>query len=116
MKVQSEHMEQCLFVQWFRQTYPKIRIFAIPNGGGRSKAAGASLKAEGVSAGVPDLCIPEWNTWIEMKRSAGSHLSPEQRDWMAYLESIGQTCVVGFGWEDARNKILDKRRCLSDER
>ena len=55
----SEHLEQVCLVSWFRKTYPSVRIFAIPNGGGRSMAQGASLKAEGVTAGLPDLQIPE---------------------------------------------------------
>lgn len=33
-------------------------IFAIPNGGQRSKAQGGKLKAEGVRAGIPDLFLP----------------------------------------------------------
>ena len=45
----TEHEVQREFVKWFRQTLPTIRIFAIPNGGGRSKAQGARLKVEGVS-------------------------------------------------------------------
>ena len=45
----TEHEVQREFVKWFRQTLPTIRIFAIPNGGSRSKAQGARLKVEGVS-------------------------------------------------------------------
>lgn len=33
-------------------------LFAIPNGGLRTKATGAKLKAEGVKAGIPDLFLP----------------------------------------------------------
>ena len=36
--VLTEHAEQALFVQWFRRTFPAVRIFAIPNGGGRSRS------------------------------------------------------------------------------
>lgn len=37
---------------------PRWRLlFAIPNGGQRSKATAGKLKAEGVKAGVPDLCL-----------------------------------------------------------
>lgn len=33
-------------------------IYAIPNGGPRNKASAGKLKAEGVRAGMPDLCLP----------------------------------------------------------
>jgi hypothetical protein len=102
--MKTEHEEQREFVQWMRQTHPDARIFAIPNGGPRSRTTGAKLKAEGVSAGVPDLYIPAWRCWVEMKRETGK-ISPAQKDWMAYLESIDDTVIVGHGCEDAKEKI-----------
>ena len=101
----SEHLEQVRLVSWFRKTWPGVRIFAIPNGGGRSMAQGASLKAEGVTAGVPDLFIPAWGVWIEMKRATGGVVSPVQRDWVAYLEGIGHLVIIGRGFEDAKRQI-----------
>ena len=101
----SEHLEQVRLVSWFRKTYPQYRIFAIPNGGGRSMAQGASLKAEGVTPGVPDLFIPAWSLWVEMKRSTGGVVSPVQRDWIAYLEGIGHRVIIGRGFEDAKSQI-----------
>jgi hypothetical protein len=68
-------------------------------------AQGASLKAEGVTAGVPDIFIPAWLLWIEMKRSTGGVMSPAQKDWIAYLEGIGHTVIIGHGFEDAKAKI-----------
>lgn len=105
--VLSEHQEQVLFIQWFRRTYKDVRIFAIPNGEARSKSAGARLKAEGVSAGVPDLFIPAWNTWIEMKRSKGGRTSDKQKYWLAYLESVGHKTFVCAGFDNA--KIITKK-------
>ena len=55
MVVPTEHEEQREMVRWFRQTYPNVRIFAIPNGEKRSISVAARLKVEGVNAGVPDL-------------------------------------------------------------
>ena len=95
-------------MSWFRKTYPDTRILAIPNGGIRSASAGASLKAEGVSAGVPDLVVPEWLLWIEMKREAGGTVSPAQKDWIVYLESIGHQVIIGRGFEDAREQVIKK--------
>jgi len=63
------------------------------------------LKAEGVQAGVPDLFVPAWGMWIEMKREAGGVVSPVQKDWIAYLEGIGHRVIVGRGFEDAKRQI-----------
>jgi hypothetical protein len=101
----SEDQEQMLFVQWFRRQYPTIRIFSIPNGGARHPVVAAKLKATGTSAGVPDLFIPAWSTWVEMKRAKGGRLSELQKDWIAYLESIGHKVLVGHGFEDAMAKV-----------
>jgi len=104
-RIPTEHEEQRLLVQWFRRKWPDVRIFAIPNGGYRSRATAGRLKAEGVSPGVPDLFIPAWGLWVEMKRSKGGSLSAEQKDWIAYLESVRFWCIVGKGADDAKGKI-----------
>lgn len=104
-RIPTEHEEQRELVRWFRQTWPGVRIFAIPNGGARSPATAGRLKVEGVSSGVPDLFIPAWGLWVEMKRSKGGSLSAEQKDWIAYLESVRFWCIVGKGAEDAKAKI-----------
>jgi len=99
--IPTEHEEQRTFVQWFRRKFPDVRIFSIPNGGWRSPATAAKLKVEGLSKGVPDLFIPAWRTFIEMKRVKGGRLSPEQEDWKEYLESIGYVVFVCHGCEAA---------------
>lgn len=108
----SEHLEQVRLVSWFRRQYPSVRIFAIPNGGGRSMAQGASLKAEGVVPGIPDLFVPAWLLWVEMKRETGGVVSPIQRDWIAYLEGIGHQVIIGKGFDDAKRQILDVKKPL----
>ena len=108
-RIPTEHEEQRELVRWFRQTYADVRIFAIPNGGGRSKSAGARLKAEGVSAGVPDLFIPAWRLWIEMKRIKGGTVSPQQKDWHTYLRGIGDTVLVCKGAAEAKEQIIKFR-------
>ena len=105
MAVPTEHAEQVTFVAEFRRQYPDVRIFAIPNGGFRHKVTADRLKAEGVTSGVPDTFVPAWNLWVEMKRQKGGRLSPEQKDWKAYLESVGHTVIVAKGWEDAMKQI-----------
>ena len=104
-KIPSEDREQMLLVQWFRRTYPDVRIFAIPNGGHRHPAVAAKLKATGASAGVPDLFIPAWHLWIEMKRVKGGTVSAEQKDWLKYLEEVGYCVKVCKGAEAAKEQI-----------
>lgn len=110
----TEHVEQREFVSWFRKTFPAIRILAIPNGSQRSRTTGARLKAEGVVAGVPDLLVPAWNLWIEMKRADGGSVSTQQKDWHRYLESIDHAVFVCAGFLQAKEKVeeLVKRGCL----
>lgn len=104
-RIPTEHEEQRELVRWFRQTYKGVRIFAIPNGGARSPATAGRLKAEGVSSGVPDLCIPAWKLWAEMKRTKGGSVSAEQKDWIKYLEEVGYCVKVCRGAEDAKKQI-----------
>lgn len=105
--MKSEHVDQREFVSWFRQTWPDVRIYAIPNGGARNIIVAAKLKAEGVSAGVPDLHVPAWNLWIEMKRGKGGRASTKQNDWIQYLEGIGHTVFVCHGVDEAKSKVED---------
>lgn len=104
-RIPTEHEEQREFVKHFRQTYKDVRIFAIPNGGARNITTAARLKVEGVSAGVPDLYIPAWKLWIEMKRTKGGTLDKAQKDWHQYLESIGDRVIVCYGAEQAKEKV-----------
>lgn len=107
---QEEHDIQCACVKWFAYAHPELRglLFAIPNGGARSKATAGRLKAEGVVAGVSDLIllVPQWfTTWrgqegcldaglcIEMKKKGG-YQSPEQKAWQAKVEKFGYKYVV----------------------
>ncbi len=57
--------------------------------------------------GVPDLYVPAWMLWIEMKKANGGRISPEQKDWHNYLQSINQNVIVTAGFEDAKLQIED---------
>lgn len=103
--IPTEHEEQRAFVQWFRGAWGGTRILAIPNGGARSRSVGRLLKAEGVVAGVPDLFVPEWRVWVEMKRTKGGSLSESQKDWIRYLRSVGHDVLICRGAVDAVNQI-----------
>lgn len=102
----TEHEEQRDLIRWFRQSFPGVLIFAIPNGGKRGKREAAKLKAEGVTAGVPDLFVPAWDCWIEMKRQRSGRVSPEQRDMHNKLRALGHRVVVAKGSHDAQGMLL----------
>jgi hypothetical protein len=103
----SEHSEQVGFINWFRVQYPNVLIFAIPNGEKRAITVAKRLKAEGVVRGIPDLFIPQWNLWVEMKRKTGGRLSTEQKSMINYLQNIGYTIIVGIGAGDASRQVLE---------
>ena len=102
----SEHSEQVGFINWFRAKYPDVLIFAIPNGEKRAISVAKRLKMEGVVRGIPDLFVPAWTLWIEMKRVSGGRLSTEQRQMIKYLEGVKHTVIVGKGATDASQQVL----------
>jgi hypothetical protein len=102
----SEHDEQAGVCRWMDAKFPSVRYFAIPNGGHRAIKTAKMLKREGVKAGVPDMYIPAWRLWIEMKRVKGGRIEKDQADWHRHLESIGDTVIIGYGARDASEKIL----------
>ena len=87
---------------------------AVPNGGKRHRGEAIKLKASGTVAGVPDILIFDAppnggavGTALEMKRAdrkMGS-VSKAQKYWLAQLEERGWLCLVGFGADDAFDKL-----------
>lgn len=68
---------------------PKAMYFAVPNGEHRSKATGARLKAQGVRAGVADLCFilkGGYAAFMELKRPGGKQ-SPKQIQFASWCEA-----------------------------
>ena len=113
----SEEKEQVRFVAWFRKTFPHHLIFAIPNGGKRDAVTANHLKAQGAVAGIPDLFIPAWETWIEMKKKPGPDgrrptTNVKQKRIMKYLSANGYRCFVCYGCEEAQAVVL----ALSEDR
>lgn len=69
----------------------KLRFFAVPNGGLRSKTEASIMKGLGVMAGVPDLLILGKNGRVgftELKAPKG-RASDAQLDWEAWLKKHG---------------------------
>lgn len=111
----SEHQEQVTLMQWAKLhegRWPELRLLhAIPNGGWRHPAVARGLKAEGVRAGVPDLDLPVprgpyHGLRIELKAKGGT-ATPEQRWWLHELAMFGHRAELCFGWESARDVIIE---------
>ena len=91
--------------------WPELALMHhIPNGGGRSPGEAKRLKAQGVRAGVPDICLPVsrrgyHGLYIELKRREGGRVSPEQNMMIDALREQGYRVEVCRGWEAARDVI-----------
>lgn len=114
-----ESLEQQALVRWADMTAHPERpqhkigrlLFAIQNGGKRSKIEASIMKGEGLRAGVPDLMLA-WPTdrypglFIEMKTADG-RVSPEQKDWRGRLLDAGYRHEICRGWLEAKAVIED---------
>ena len=95
----QEHLLQVQCVNWFRYQYPEELIYAIPNGGQRNIITAKKLKAEGVTAGIPDLFIAAacggYNgIYIELKNGSKGCLSENQRSIIAHLQQKNYKVAV----------------------
>lgn len=98
----AEHFIQCQCVQWFRTQHPRKMILSIPNGGSRFNILHAMrLQREGLTAGVPDLFIPEGSNnnfllrglFVEMKSATG-RMSKDQMEMGKKLKARGYAVEV----------------------
>ena len=109
----SEHDEQVKLFQWARMSegrWPELALmFAIPNGGKRHVAVARKLKAEGVRAGVPDICLAvargKWHgLYIELKHGKNKE-SDSQAWWLLRLCEQGYYAVTAWEFEGAKAVI-----------
>ncbi|MDR2513757.1 MAG: VRR-NUC domain-containing protein [Christensenellaceae bacterium] len=116
LPVPTESEEQQTLFQWAviqSGRFPELALmYHVPNGGSRSKAEAGRFKAEGVKAGIPDICLPVarggfHGLYIELKRQRGGKVSETQTEWMERLKAQGYCVALCFGWEPAAQVILD---------
>lgn len=115
-----EDQEQAKLIRWAElqeNVIPELEmLYAIPNGGGRTKATAGILKATGTKKGVPDLCLAApmdgyHGLYIELKtpatlNSAAGRTSPDQRKWLQRLNARGYQATVCYGFEEAKTAML----------
>lgn len=116
LPVPSESEEQqCLFrwAAYQNGRFPELALlYHVPNGGSRRKAEAGRFRAEGVKAGVPDLCLPVarggyHGLYIELKRQKGSKTSEDQKRWLSELAGQGYFAALCKGWEAAAKVITE---------
>jgi hypothetical protein len=114
-KNQYEAKEQKNLFDWCKlqeKVYPDLQLLlAIPNGGSRNLIEASNLKKQGVKAGVPDMLLPVprrgYNgLFIELKADKGK-LSENQKWWLEKLNERGYKAIVCYGFENARQTILE---------
>lgn len=111
----SEHAEQAALIEWAANVCPRVPelalLYAIPNGGHRTKGTAGRMKAEGTKAGVPDLCLPvarggHHGLYVEMKVKGGA-VSDKQKHWIARLRDQGYRVEVCWSTEAAARALED---------
>lgn len=105
-----EHAHQVTVVNKFRQDYTEEQgiIFSIPNGDYRHQSIAVRLKAEGLLAGIPDLCILKKGgaiLFVEMKKLKGGSVSTEQKKIHPIMKNLGFQVIVCRGYEEAIKAI-----------
>lgn len=112
--IPTESEEQQALFRWAAYeacVMPELKLlYHVPNEGQRTRANGGRMKAEGLKAGVPDICLPVarggfHGLYIELKRIKGGKLSEAQADWLERLAGEGHYCTVCKGWDAAKQTI-----------
>src|SRR5215813_5285451 len=105
-----ERPHQVALIKWVRSikgTYPELKLlYAVPNGGDRNLRVARKLKAEGVLAGVADLCLPaarrEYHgLYLEMKSEEGV-ATEEQKEFLCGVSAEGYCAVIAQGVDEAK--------------
>lgn len=118
----SESGEQKALFEWWQYYSRSLGLaqellYAIPNGAKRDAVTASRLRAEGVRAGIPDICLAVarggfHGLYIEMKRqntsgSSKGRVSASQKAVQELLQEQGYQCVVCFGAREAVSTICD---------
>jgi hypothetical protein len=107
-ELEREH--QVALIKWVRtvkDTHPVLKLlYAVPNGGDRNLRVARKLKAEGVLAGVADLCLPAarrgyHGLYLELKSEEGI-ATEEQKEFLRGVSVEGYCAVIAAGADEAK--------------
>lgn len=112
MEQKTEDQIQAEIYKWFHNKYctklnnPRFCIFAVPNGGLRTKHEAMKLKATGTLSGVSDLIIllPNKTYFIEVKTEVGRQ-SEEQKKFQEIVKNLGFDYVLVRSLENFINFV-----------
>jgi len=105
-----ERPHQVALIKWVRtvrDAHPVLKLlYAVPNGGDRNLRVARKLKAEGVLAGVADLCLPAARRgynglYLEMKSEEGV-ATEEQKEFLRGVSGEGYCAVIAQGVDEAK--------------
>lgn len=94
-----------------------LPVFHVANGGRRDSEEARALYFDGVTRGVPDICIPVAfthplsgvaysQTWVEVKSCAlDARLTADQEGWCDWLRSQGHYVIAG---ERGAGPVIDE--------
>ena len=104
----TEAEEGRAFVAYLRLKGYRFHHSANETGSGRgAKFQGIRNKQQGVSKGFPDYLV--WKDGkmlaVELKRLRGSSTSSEQKEWLAFLNSVGVPAKICKGWVAAKDFV-----------
>ena len=96
MENKTEDQIQAEIYKWFHNKYctklnnPRYCIFAVPNGGLRTKHEAMKLKATGTLSGVSDLIVikPNKAIFVEVKTDIGRQ-SEDQKKFEEIVKNLG---------------------------
>jgi len=107
-----EHQTQKAIAQYLDMR--GVCWFAVPNGGQRNKIVASKLKAEGVKAGVPDICIIHDGMayFLEVKKpktgdSAKGQLSKNQKVMIEKIRQAGGEVAVVYSVADVIEQCIE---------
>ena len=89
----------------------RLRYFAVPNGGKRSKIESAIMKGLGTKSGVPDLVIlPKHGNamFVELKSADGT-TTDNQEAWIGWLTASGYAVAVCRSLEEVIEFLTRKQ-------
>lgn len=112
--IPTELQEQIAVFNWVNlmiRKYPMLKYMNASLNGVRLTIGQATLaKKSGMIKGYPDIFLPYRNKtynglFIELKRIKGGIVSPEQKDFISFLNSQGYLAVVCKGSQEAIEAI-----------
>ena len=112
LPIKETHIQQA-FISWIRQT-PDPRtayLYAVMNGGRRSKQAAQRAIAEGLLAGIADVHLPYPNgkdpgLFLEFKTPRGSQ-TKTQKNFQRWCDWVGYPYMVVRSPDEAVYTIED---------